>query len=196
MKKFSNITGQKVGQAPEIKDVKLNEEDLFKSKIMNLMDQLLTIRTYGPVDKYQRAGNIKISGKELFLEALLSMMSDKSLKEQAKLLEGLKLSVNNWDAIDSKIDDVNTKLVESNEKNKTLTHRNRLSTIYNNYNGDEEMILSIIENSVTKITKSETAHLRAITAEYMANEGKYPKELFDKISEKFHNRAKELGFIN
>jgi len=194
MKKFSNITNQKVGEAPKIADVKLNEEELFKAKIMNLMDQLLTIRTYGPVDRYQRAGTVKISGKELFLEALLSMMSDKSLKEQAKLLEGLKSSVNDWDVIDSRIDEVKSKINESEENNKTLTHRNRLSTIYNNYNGDEEMIMKVIESSVTKITKSDTAHLRAITAEYMANEGKYPKELFSKISERFHNRAQELGY--
>lgn len=194
IKKFSNITGQKVGEAPKIADVKLNEEELFKAKIMNLMDQLLTIRTYGPVDRYQRAGTIKISGKELFLEALLSMMSDKSLKEQAKLLENLKSSVNDWDVIDSRIDEVKSKINESEENNKTLVHRNRLSTIFNNYNGDEEMILKVIEGSVSKIKTADTAHLRAITAEYMASEGKYPKELFNKISEKFHNRAKELGY--
>ena len=85
MKKFSNITNQKVGEEPKI-EVKLNEEDLFKVKILNLMDQLLTIRTYGPVDKHQRAGLIKISGKEMFLEALMGLFSDKTLKEQVKLL--------------------------------------------------------------------------------------------------------------
>ena len=194
MKKFSNITNQKVGEAPKIADVKLNEEELFKAKIMNLMDQLLTIRTYGAVDRYQRAGNIKIAGKELFLEALLSMMSDKSLKEQAKLLEGLKSNVKDWDVIDLRIDEVNNKLTESREKNKTLTHRNRLLTIYDNYNGDEEMILQVVESSANKIKSPDTAHLRAITAEYMAQEGKYPKDLFNKISEKFHNRAQELGY--
>ena len=115
MKKFSNITNQKVGQEPKI-EVKLNEEDLFKVKILNLMDQLLTIRTYGPVDKHQRAGLIKIAGKEMFLEALLGLFSDKTLKEQAKLLESLKSEVRDWEMIDVKINDVNTKISESKEK--------------------------------------------------------------------------------
>lgn len=59
IKKFSNITGQKVGESPKVADVKLNEEELFKAKIMNLMDQLLTIRTYGAVDRYQRVVILK-----------------------------------------------------------------------------------------------------------------------------------------
>jgi len=194
MKKFSKITGVKVGDEPKISEVKLTDEDLFKAKVMNLMEQLLTIRTYGPVDRYLRAGSIKISGKELFAEALVSLMSDKSLKEQAKLLESLKANVNDWEIIDSRINEVNTKLVESDEKNKTLIHRSKLDSIYNNYKDDEEMVLQLVERSSNKIKSPEIAHLRAITAEYMAEEGKYPKELFNKISEKYHERSKLLGY--
>lgn len=122
------------------------------------------------------------------------MMSDKSLKEQAKLLENLKSNVKDWDVIDSRIDEVKTKLVESKERDKTISHRNRLATIYNNYNGDEETILQVIESSSNKIKSADTAHLRAITAEHMSSDEKYPKELFNKIAEKFHNRAQELGY--
>ena len=38
MKKFSNITGQKVGEEPKKEIKQVNEEDLFKSKLMTLMD--------------------------------------------------------------------------------------------------------------------------------------------------------------
>lgn len=193
MKKFTNISGYKVGEEPKV-EVKLNEEELFKAKIMNLMEQFLIIRTYGPVDRYQRAGTIKIEGKSLFLEALMDMMSDKTIKEQTKLLESLKSSVRDWEVLDTKIDEFNYKIVESREKKKTLIHRNRLSTMYNNYKEDEEMLLQIVEKSSNKITSADTAYLRAITAELMAEEGRYPKEIFCKISEKFHNRAKELGY--
>lgn len=193
MKKFSKITGQKVGESPKVEALKLSDEDLFKTKVLNLMEQLLSIRTYGPVDRYLRAGSIKISGKELLAEAIVSLMSDKSLKEQSKLLESLKSSVNDWEVIDSRIDEVNNKLSESKENNKTLTHRRRLISIYNNYNGDEEMILNIVEKSSSKIKLAEVAHNRAVTAEYMAVEGKYPKELFNKISEKYKARFQELS---
>ena len=193
MKKFSNISNSKVGEEPKI-ETKLNEEDLFKAKIMNLMDQLLVIKTYGPIDRYQRAGTIKIEGKGLFLEALIDMMGDKTIKEQTKLLESLKSSVKDWEVLDVKIDEFNDKIVESQEKNKTLTHRNRLSTMYNNYKDDEEMLLQIVEKSSEKIKSSETAHMRAITAEFMAQDGKYPTDLFNKISERFHTRAEQLGY--
>jgi len=193
MKKFSNVTGQKVGQEPKI-EVKLNEEDLFKVKILNLMDQLLTIRTYGPVDKHQRAGLIKIAGKEMFLEALLSLFSDKSLKEQAKLLEGLKSEVRDWEMIDVKISDVNTKISESKEKSELLSQKRNLISLYNKYKDDEELLIKVVEHSCDKIKSSETAHTRALTADLIVSEGKYSKEVFIKISEKFHNRAQQLGY--
>lgn len=194
MKKFSNITGQKVGETPKVEDVKINEEDIFKSKVMSLMDQLLSIRTYGPIDRYQRAGNIKISGKEMFLEALMDLLDGKSLKDQAKLLENLKVDVKDWEAIDSKIEDVNNKLTKSYEKVNLISHKNKLNSLYNNYMGDEDMMMQMVDKMSEKITNSEVAHLRAITAESMSTSGRYPKDIFDKISEKFHNRAQQLGY--
>ena len=71
MKKFSNITNQKVGEEPKKELKKFNEEDIFKAKVVNLMEDFLKIQTYGPIDRYLRAGNIKISGKETFLDCLL-----------------------------------------------------------------------------------------------------------------------------
>ena len=102
MKKFSNITGQKVGEEPKKEARPINEEDLFRSKVMELMDDFLTVRTYGPVDRYLRAGSIKVAGKEEFLEALMSIMSEKSVKDQSKLLEGLKGEISDWKAIEKR----------------------------------------------------------------------------------------------
>ena len=113
MKKFSNISGYKVSEEPKEKsEVKINEEEMFRGKILNLMDQLLSIRTYGPVDRYQRAGNIKIAGKEMFLEALMDLLKDKSSKDEKKILESLKSQIKDWEAIDSKIDEVEQRIAE------------------------------------------------------------------------------------
>ena len=194
MKKFSNITGQKVGAEPKVEDVKTNEEDIFKSKVMNLMNKLLSIRTYGPIDRYQRAGSIKISGKEMFIEALMDLINSKSLKDQANLLENLKLNVKDWEKIDSKIEDINKKLKKFYENTDLISHKNKLNSLYNNYINDEEMMMQMVDKMSDKITKPEVAHLRAITAESMSNSGRYPKDIFDKISEKLHNRAQQLGY--
>ena len=192
MKKYSNITGQKVGEEPKKELKKFNEEDIFKAKVMNLMEDFLTIQTYGPVDRYLRAGNIKISGKETFLEALMSLMSDTSLKGQAKILESLKVEIRDWDAIDTKIQGVNEEIAKTSEKNKTLSHRNKLSSLFEKYGQDEDLLMQIVESDSKKIKSAESAKLRAITAEYMAEEGKYPKTIFKLIAEKFYSRYKEI----
>jgi hypothetical protein len=192
MKKFSNITGQKVGEEPKKELKRFNEEDIFKAKVMNLMEDFLKIQTYGPIDRYLRAGNIKISGKETFLEALMSLMSDTSLKGQAKILESLKGEIRDWDAIDTKIQGVNEEIAKTSEKNKTLSHRNKLASLFEKYGQDEDLLMQIVESDSKKIKSAESAKLRAITAEYMAEEGKYPKTTFKMIAEKFYSRYKEI----
>ena len=130
----------------------------------------------------------------MFLEALMDLLDGKSLKDQAKLLENLKVNVKDWEAIDSKIEDVNNKLTKSYEKVNLRSHKNKLNSLYNNYMDDEDMMMQMVDKMSEKITNSEVAHLRAITAESMSNSGRYPKDIFDKISEKFHNRAQQLGY--
>lgn len=193
MKKFSNISNVKVSEEPKIEVKQLNEEEMFKVKIMNLMEQLLSVRTYGPVDRYLRAGAIKVVGKEMFLEALMDLLKDKSSKDEKQILEALKGSVSDWEAIDSKIEEVNQKIAEGQEKDKMIPHRNKLQSLYNNYGQDEEMFMTMVQESCGKITKSDSAYLRGLTAEYMANEGKYPKEVFTKVSELFKEKSKQLG---
>lgn len=193
MKKFSNISNVKVSEEPKVETKQLNEEDQFKGRVLNLLDQLLSVRTYGPVDRYLRAGNIKIAGKEMFLEALMDLLKDKSSKEEKKLLESLKSYVKDWETIDSKIDEVEQRISESETKDKLITHRNKLQSLFNKYSQDEEMLMNMVEESCKKITDKETAYLRGLTAEYMANEGKYSKELFIKISEKFKERSQQLS---
>lgn len=192
MKKFSILTSQKVGEEPKKELKQFNEEDIFKAKVMDLMENFLTIQTYGPIDRYLRAGNIKISGKETFLEALMSLMSDTSLKGQAKILESLKGQIKDWDAIDTKIQVVNEQLAKSSEKNKTLSHRKKLASLFEKYGQDEELMIQIAEQDSKKIKSAESAKLRAITAEYMSEEGKYPAAAFKLIAEAFYARYKEI----
>ena len=194
MKKFSNITNQKVGQEPS-KETKTNEQDAFRMKLLNLMDSYLTIQTYGPIDRYLRAGTIKIMGKEIFAEALINIMGEKSLKEQTKLLESLKSGVRDWELIDERIEEVNVKIAESQEKSKMLIHRNKIISIYEKYGQDEEMLMAMTEKSCERIKTAEKARIMSVTAEYMSIEGKYPKATFEKISEKFNERYKHLTSI-
>lgn len=192
MKKFSNISNEKINDEPIKSEVKINEQDLFKAKVMNLMEQLLTIRSFGPIDRYYRAGNIKIVGKEMFLEALIDILNDKSYTDEKRILESLKSEINDWKLIDEKIDKVDKILNESENNKKLSNHRSRLKYIYEVYGNDEELLMNIVEKSCNKIKNKNTANLRASAAEQMAFENKYPKDLFIKISDKFRKRSSQL----
>jgi hypothetical protein len=150
MKKFSNITNQSVGQEPKIDTTKIDETTLFKVKVMNLMEQFLSIQTYGPVDRYLRAGSITIKGKELFTEALLSLLDEKTIKEKTKLLEGLKSELKDWETIDNKIDDLNSKII--GDKFKTDY---KVSQLLEKYGDDEEMLIQVIEVQSNRISDVE-----------------------------------------
>lgn len=143
MKKFSTITNQTVGQEPKVEKI-YGETDIFRFKILKLMEDFLSIQTYGPVDRYLREGSIKIKGQELFTEALLSLLDEKTIKEQTKLLEGLKSELRDWETIDSKIEDINTK----SDNFKTIYKVNQL---LEKYGDDEEMLIQVVEEQSKRV---------------------------------------------
>jgi hypothetical protein len=192
MKKFSNVTNQKVGEEPKKKlDQNKEEEKNLKFRILGLLEQCLTVRPYGPINRYFTAGTIKIQGKEMFVEALVNLLKEKSLKDETKILESLKSEIGDWQIIDSKIDSVKEKIENLKEENTILKHRQKLESMWENWGQDSELLLQMIDESCKKITDSETAKLRALSAEYMSHEG-YPKELFLQISEKFSQRSQQI----
>ena len=193
MKKFSKITNQKIGEEPKVEVKKMNEEEMFKYKVLNLMDDFLKIQTYGPVDRYLRAGSIKISGKETFLEALMSLMDDKSNTTSKSVLESLKGEVGDWEAIDNKIEEVNSKIEENSKLTIEIKHRDKVLSIYNKYGSDKNLCLSMFEKNIDKITDGENAYMKYIVTEKISINHDN-SELFKKVSEKYLEKSKQLGF--
>lgn len=148
MKKFSNITNQTIGQEPKVDTTKIDETTVFKVRVMNLMEQFLSIQTYGPVDRYLRSGSITIKGKELFAEALLSLLDEKTIKEQTKLLEGLKSELRDWETLDSKIDDINSKASDFK-----VSHK--VGQLLEKYGDDEEMLIRVVEEQSKRVSDVE-----------------------------------------
>ncbi len=180
MKKFSNITGQKVTEEPKKEVKQLNEEELFKLKLVSLMDSILSIRTYGPIDKHQRAGLIKIAGKEMLVEAIIDLLTEKSSKEQTKLLESLKTEVGNWEVIDSKIDFIN--------REKALyKSRQRFNTLLEKY--DSDSLLEKVKLDINKITKHRT--LRDYIQ--LTLESKLESEFKQELVKIYTDRLNQLG---
>jgi hypothetical protein len=182
MKKFSNITNLTVGKKPVIQ-VKLDESSVFKSKVLNLLEQYLTVAHYGPTDRYYQAGTVKISGQELFTEALLSLLDEKTIKAQTKLLESLKSEIKDWDIIDNRIDILNSNIIG----NKFKTNY-KVTQLLEKYGDDDDVLLLILEEQVKKITNLETLKL------YSESFGvsKLKKDTLLRISDIYKKRISQL----
>jgi hypothetical protein len=197
MEKFSKITNQKVNEVP---DLVLNKEkeklDAIKAGIGKLMDNFLTIRSLGGARSETLMSSVKIGGKELFIEALIDFMEDKSLEEQIKTLESVKGQTRDWESIDTKINELNNTFLEKQEFNKNTKQINKIKTLLDTYS-DDERFESILENMVVKSKESVEAELMSITASKMKSSFKfldYSRKQLNMISEKFGKKAQELSF--
>ena len=189
MKKFSNTTGQKVNEEPKVEIKKVNEEDIFKSKVMDILDKNLKITTYGPVDRYLRACSIKISGKELFLEALLDLIEDNSNKKVKSILEGLKSKIRDWETIDEAIENIN-----SENRKEDLKNFNKVISIYKKWGSDTKLCKEMYQKHIDGIKTPENAWNKYLITEKISLDNNYPTELFKYVSEKYLEKAKQLGY--
>ena len=190
MKKFSKITNQTVTEQKPV-ERKLTDVDIMRVKISNLMENYLRVQMYGPVDRHQRAGLVKVAGKELFLEALLSMLEEYSTGKNIKLLESMKSETSDWKLLDDKIENLTLQL-ESIKDGKLISHKEKLKSI-STKNQDKSVILEQVDNSISKISNPQTAILRAQAATYLISEGVFEKELLIQIAKKYLDRSKELS---
>ena len=191
MKKFSNISGYKVGEVPTEKVEEISESDQFIGKIQFLMDQFLTIQTYGPLDRYQRAGDIKIKGKELFLEALLGLLESVKGKEVKALLEGLRKETGDWEMIDNNIDRLNLTEYDVEKESKIIKYKKSIKGFLENYD-DSELTINLVKDSISKIKTIETAELKYQSSLSLKESGEYDSELIDTIVGLYETAYTEL----
>jgi hypothetical protein len=190
MKKFSKITGQVVSEQKPVEN-KVTDLDIMRSKISNLMENYLRVQMYGPVDRYQRAGSVKVAGKELFLEALLSMLEEFSTGKNIKLLESMKSETSDWKLLDDRIETLSIQL-ENIKNGKLVTHKEKIKSILTK-SSDKSVIFEQINNSISKITNPQTAFLRAQAATSLINEGLFEKDILKQIAKIYLDKSKELS---
>jgi hypothetical protein len=189
MKKFSNITGQKVSEEPKV-EIKITEADIFKSKVLALMDDLLKVQMYGPITRYHVAGTMKVAGKELFLEALMDLLDNKSNVDKVKLLESLKSKINDWKSIDETIDQIKSEPVG------LYKHKSIVKSLYNKYKNDKELLIEQCVKSANKIKTDQSIFLRYKACESLLSDSNYNPELIKIMSETYLNKLNKLNNEN
>ena len=152
MQKFSKISGfsipEKKPQAPNPAEL---DKMAVKAIIIKLMDNYLTIRSYGAPRQELFDANVKISGKEMFAEALLDLFDEASQKKKVEVLESLKSITRDWEMIDNKIDE----LISEEEVNpiQEKSIRNFLNTHTDSF--DFENIAEKFCNRINSLEKLE-----------------------------------------
>ena len=196
MKKFSNMSGQKVNEEPQVKISKEETEILeLKTHIKFLLDNLLSIRSNGSARQELLNNSITISGKDLFIEALVDLLDKKSINESLKTLESLKKDSNDWLTIDNKMNELNNLISDKDTLIQNQKQVKKITTFLEAYS-DDERFESILENYTNRIKNSREAYLRSLVAKKMimdSNYSNYSKKQLQSISEKFLIRSKSLS---
>jgi hypothetical protein len=190
MKKFSTVNNIKVNKEPKSVEPKKNKTDDFSNNVQYLMDQFLTIQTYGPIDRYQRAGNIKIKGKELFLEALLKLIETNKGKDSISILESLKADSKDWESIDKKIDSLKQKSFDPIEESEAIKTKNGVSKLLEKYN-DKDICLLSIKNYVSNLNVKESLEKKYLACLKLKQEGRFTN-VIDQVIEIYKNKINNL----
>lgn len=181
MKKFTNVSGAKVGQEPN--PVKVSNEELesnnFKFAVMKLMDDFLSIRSYG-VARPEIMIPTKIVGKEIFVEALTDLINQGSNKSQIKTLESLKSSNNDWKSIEDKIDSIKNSNIDIKEARK-------IKEILEKYGSDGDDLKFFLEGHVKKSSQQEAYFKYELVQEMMkVSDNPLLKVISDKYLERYN----------
>lgn len=142
MKKFSAVSNIEAPKSEPKKEIKNDVVDI-KGAIMNLMEDYLTIRSYGSARAELIGGQLKIGGKEMFVEALLDMVNNFTKEDKVQLLESLKNEIHDWQTLDGKIDEIKS---ESRDIKLESKIKNEISKW-----GNSGSLSEITRNKVSKV---------------------------------------------
>lgn len=191
MKKFSKIAKVKVAKEPKpvVKD-KTNLES-FSEKVQFLMDQFLTIQTYGPIDRYQRAGNIKIKGKDLFLESLIKLIESNKGKDSISILESLKEQSKDWKSIDNKIDSIKEIKFDIVKESDFIKYKEGVSKFLSKYSTDDELCLLAVKENVSVMKNKEIITNKYLACKSLKEENKFTS-VIDNVIEIYESKISKL----
>jgi hypothetical protein len=180
MKKFSSISNYSVPNEPKVQiNKEENKLEVLKSKLLSLMDDLLKIQGSGAARTELVNSAITISGKESLVDSIIDLITNEYSTEKVKLLESLKLEMNDWYFLDGKIEQINNQIIEEkNTKNSNIERR--LVTFLELY-GDETDFELHTEMLVNRFNKNSDINDRVLVAESLLKRKKLNRKQTEQI---------------
>lgn len=167
MKKFSKVSGVEVNEEPKVNNKKDQQIVALKSKIFKLIDDFLTIQSYGSAKRDLLNSSVKIVGKEMFADALLDFMADENLMNQIKALESLKQNNKDWETIDNKINQLETEKESNNLLIEKITEVKSVKNFINSYL-ENDNFSEIAEMYSERLVSKEKIQLKSIISEKLS----------------------------
>lgn len=181
MKKFSDISNYNFNPKSKIND-KDDKSKEFVQKFRFIIDKMINdslfIQTYGGADM-NILYNSRIEGKELFIDSLLELLSDKKVTSLIPIHENI---------------DMDALIHEAQTITATNKHKERIKTILSKSdNGkDVEEAKRLAQQMSDRMSNGEKAYYRGICAEQMC--GDEGTKALREIANIFLFRASQLGY--
>jgi len=193
MKKFSNISGFEVNEEPKIDNSNSKQITALKSKINKLIEDYLTIQSYGSAHKDLLNSSVKIVGKDMFIDALLDLMSDESLMDQIKALESLKQDNKDWETIDNKIDELEIEKKTNSLLFEKVSEVKSIKSFINSYL-ENDNFNEISEVYANRLSSKEKIEMKSIISEKLSQKetDSEKKSKLITLSEILSKRSNEL----
>lgn len=194
MKKFSSISNYNVPEEPKVQvNPKEQDKQNLKGKLITLMNDLLKIQSVGAARTELINTAITISGKEMLADAIIDLLLNESSSEKVKLLESLKLEMNDWLFIDNKIKQVNSQTIQ--EKNSKINNIEKKLLTFIELYGDEKDFELHTEMLASRLDKRKDIQERIEIAQSLISSNRFSKKQNTQIKllvEKFKERVNRI----
>jgi ribonuclease BN (tRNA processing enzyme) len=153
---------------------------------------------YGMIDKTLIVNNLlQIEGKEMLVESILDLLSQKDNNKTISYLESLKITNRDWNSIDEKISQVNKDSDNIRFLSEHSSHVSKIKDFLQKYARSEDFD-DLLEKQIMKIDRYESAAIRSKVASLMLEDNihNYPKNRLRSIANKYNYRANVLNSSN
>lgn len=194
MKKFSNISGEKVSVEPKVENKDLMPIEILKERLLTLMDELLTVRSYGSARAELLNNSLSISGKEDLANAILDLVGDQNLRVKIDAMESLRNNSRDQLILDKKINEYSQKIENKKVLSKNSSTVSKIVRFVDNNSSNWDFDL-ISERFVERVQDYKSALNSAEIVKRILSDDEYnylDKEKLALLGEYYTQRAKNL----
>jgi len=168
--------------------------EILKERLLTLMDELLTVRSYGSARAELLNNSLSISGKEDLANAILDLVGDQNLRVKIDAMESLRNNSRDQLILDKKINEYSQKIENKKVLSKNSSTVSKIVRFVDNNSSNWDFDL-ISERFVERVQDHKSALKSAEMVKRILLDDEYnylDKEKLALLGEYYTQRAKNL----